>query len=66
MTFDLVAKPLHMGHVVAPGRYRLEIVIAAEHSAAVTETVELYFNGAWSNIEDEMLSRNVTIAVKQI
>ena len=61
LTFDLVQKPLHLGHIVRPGRYRLSIEVAAENFAAIIQQVEINFDGEWNADPQTMFADNLGI-----
>ena len=47
LTFHLVAKPNHGGHIVGPGTYRLRLMLACDNAAAVKCEVKLGLPSAW-------------------
>lgn len=61
LTFDLVQKPLHLGHIVRPGRYRLSIEVAAENFAAIIQQVEINFDGEWNADPQTMVADHLGI-----
>ena len=65
LTFDLLVAPNHKGHIVPPGDYRLDILIAAENSAPVRETVEISLRGQWFPAEEQMLRDGVGVRLVQ-
>lgn len=58
LTFDLIARPLHFGHIVGPGKYRLDIEVAAENFDAMTRVVEVNFDGTWEPKTADMLGKD--------
>ena len=65
LSFDLVARPNHRGHIVGPGIYKLQIEIGAENAKSVRTTLEIFVHGEWDENEDEMLGRLVKICEGQ-
>jgi hypothetical protein len=63
LTFDLVARPYHKGHIVEPGEYRLEVVVTAMNARPVSRTVEITLQGSWHSQEEKMLRDGVGIRV---
>jgi hypothetical protein len=63
LTFDVIAKPNHQGHIVRPGTCRLDIVIAAENAKTLERRVETTLHGSWHDDEATMLSSGVGIRV---
>jgi hypothetical protein len=66
MTFDLIAKPLHFGHIVGPGKYRLTIEVAAENFDVLTRVVEISFDGTWMPKAFDMFGYHLRISVSTI
>ncbi len=65
-TFEVEAKPNHLGHVVGPGTYRLKLLVAAANGARVESTLEIRITGDWFKDEDSTLSdRGVTLLTIQ-
>jgi hypothetical protein len=63
LTFDLVAKPNHLGHIVGPGKYRLNVEVAAENFDALTRVVEIWFDGTWMPEASQMFGYHMRIGV---
>jgi len=61
LAFEVVAVPYHKGHIVGPGVYRLEILVAAENTRPVCRTVEILVRGEWYADETKMLRDGVGI-----
>ncbi len=66
LTFDVIQKPLHKGHIVKQGDYRLEIVVAADNVDAVTRKVKIFFDGKWHSDRATMLRDHVGIGVEPL
>lgn len=62
-TFDLIAAPNHRGHIVGPGEYRLDILVAAENARPLARTVSISLNGTWDPDETRMLRDGVGVGV---
>jgi len=68
LAFNVHCPPNHQGHVVAMGKYRLELLIAAENCSPFLCTLEVFHEGIWNASEDTMLrdlSRMEVINVKR-
>jgi hypothetical protein len=64
LTFDLIAKPNHRGHIIGPGNYRLKLLIAAENVRRPLEkTISLVLTGNWYADETTMLRDGVNVRV---
>jgi len=63
LTFDLIAAPTHKGHIIAPGEYRLNIIIAAENAHRIEKTVSLSLKGRWFSDETRMLRDGVGVTI---
>jgi hypothetical protein len=63
MTFDLVARPNHKGHIVGPGAYQLDVLVAADNARPHAQTVGITLEGHWYGAETEMLRRGVGLTV---
>jgi hypothetical protein len=61
--FDLQAEPNMKGHLVDPGTYRLDLLIAAENCQPSQYTIELIFPGDWFDSQDEMFSNGFGIRI---
>lgn len=61
LSFDLIQRPNHRGHIVGPGIYQLEIEVGAENAKPVRTTLEIFVHGDWDENEGEMLGRLVKI-----
>lgn len=63
LTFELIAKPLHFGHIVGPGKYHLDIEIAAENFDAVSRVLEISLDGDWKPEAPEMFAEHLRIGM---
>lgn len=63
LTFDLITRPLHLGHIVGPGKYRLDIEVAAENFDALARVVEVWFDGTWVAEASQMFGYHLRIGV---
>jgi hypothetical protein len=64
LTFCLVARPNHLGHIVGPGVYRLSVYLAAENAKPVRRQITITLPGKWHADEAAMLRDGVGIAVE--
>jgi hypothetical protein len=65
LSFDLIQRPNHRGHIVGPGIYQLEIEVGAENAKPVRTALEIFVHGDWDGNEGEMLGRLVKICEGQ-
>jgi hypothetical protein len=63
LTFDLITRPLHLGHIVGPGKYRLDIEVAAENFDALARVVEIWFDGTFMPEASQMFGDHLRIGV---
>lgn len=65
LAFDLMVAPNHKGHIIGPGEYQLEILVAAENARPITRTVEIFLSGTWYANETRMLSDGVGVSISE-
>lgn len=63
LAFDLAVAPYHLGHIVGPGTYHLDILVAAENSRPLLKTVEISLSGDWYADESRMLRDGVGVRI---
>jgi hypothetical protein len=63
LAFDLITAPNDKGHIIGPGDYRLNIIIAAENARRIEKTVLLSLKGRWFADETRMLSDGVGVTI---
>jgi hypothetical protein len=63
LAFDLITAPNHKGHVIGPGEYRLQILIAAENARPIEQTISISLTGRWDTDEARMLRNEVGISI---
>lgn len=61
LAFEVFAVPNHKGHIVGPGEYRLELLIAAENARPLRRTIEVSLEGKWYPDETQMLRDGVGV-----
>ncbi len=59
LTFDLISAPNHKGHIIGPGEYELDILVAAENAKPRKETLAIRLTGKWYADETKMLRDGV-------
>ena len=64
LAFDLKERPNHKGHIIGPGEYKLEILVAAQNAAPIACTIKVSLNGKWDADESRMLRDNVGVTVE--
>ncbi|MBI5622187.1 MAG: hypothetical protein HY924_00265 [Elusimicrobia bacterium] len=47
------------GFIIPPGKYRLEIKVAANNATPVTRTFEMDLTGSWHDTESDMFSKGI-------
>ena len=55
LAFDLMAAPNNRGHIIGPGDYQLEALIAAENVRPIKRTIAISLRGTWDADETKML-----------
>src|SRR2546425_8249870 len=63
LAIDLMVAPNHKGHIVGPGEYQLDILVAAENATPVPRTIQIRLLGPWYPDEQRMFRDGVGIAV---
>ncbi len=63
LAFDLMVSPNNMTHIIGPGRYQLDILVAAENARPLPQTLEITLPGPWYADADRMLRDGVGIRV---
>jgi hypothetical protein len=63
LAFNLITRPNHRGHIVGPGKYRLDILVAADNVRPLKKTLEISLQGPWNSDDTKMLRDHVGIAV---
>jgi hypothetical protein len=63
LAFDLMVAPNHRGHIIGPGEYQLDILVAAENARPLAKMVSLSLRGTWYPDETRMLRDGVGIAI---
>jgi hypothetical protein len=56
--------PTTLSHLIKKGKYRLHLKIAASNSAPVSKIIEIEMDGAWADIESEMLNKHIRLCFK--
>jgi hypothetical protein len=63
LAFDLMVAPNHKGHIVGPGEYRLDVLVAAENVRPIKRTITISVRGRWYSDEARMLRDSVGASV---
>lgn len=63
LTFDLVVAPNHKGHIIGPGDYKLDILVAADNVRPVKGKIAISLRGTWDADETKMLRDGVGVSV---
>jgi hypothetical protein len=63
LVFDLIVAPNHRGHIIGPGDYRLDILVAAENARPILQTIAIFLRGTWDADEGRMLRDGVGVSV---
>jgi hypothetical protein len=64
LAFDLMVAPNHRGHVVGPGEYQLDILVAADNVRPKKQVLVINLMGPWYADELRMLRDGVGIRVE--
>lgn len=60
-SFDLEVQSFTMSHLIAPGTYRLALLVGAANAKPVRKTVEIVLTGDWYDDEARMLGEGIGI-----
>jgi hypothetical protein len=63
LAFDLMVAPNHRGHIIGPGEYQLDILVAAENARPIKRMVTIFLRGTWDVDEARMLRDGVGVTV---
>lgn len=63
LAFDVTVAPNHKGHIIGPGEYQLDILVAAENARPIKRTVSISLRGTWYADETRMLHDGVGVTV---
>ena len=66
LAFDLVVIPNHKGHIIGPGEYQLDIVVAAENARPIKRVIVISLAGTWDPDETRMLHDGVGLSVATV
>ncbi len=61
--FELEVKPNSLQHLVGPGIYRLEVLIAASNTKPTSKIIELNHIGDWYDDENKMFNKGIGIHI---
>jgi hypothetical protein len=56
---DIEVLPFSLIHLLRPGDYKLELIVAADNMSPVKKVVEIVHGGNWFDDEKEMLEKGV-------
>ena len=62
-TFALAAKPNHMGYIVPPATYCLDVLVAARNARTLRETLSIVVDGRWFTTQQQMLASGIHVEV---
>jgi hypothetical protein len=65
LAFALMVAPNHKGHIVGPGEYQLDILVAAENARPIRRTVAISLRGTWDADETRMLRDGVGVTIRE-
>lgn len=63
LAFDVMVVPNHRGHIIGPGKYQLDILVAAENVRPIRRTIAIVLRGTWNRDETKMLRDGVGVGV---
>ena len=61
--FDQTIQPNNFAHIIGPGDYELDVVLAAANAPLARRTLSLSFVGNWYSDKTEMLTRGIGITI---
>jgi len=64
LSFDTIAKPYALNHLICPGIYRLVFTVAAANSRPIKRTLEINITGNWYDDETKMLGEGIGLGLK--
>ena len=65
LSFDVVWPSNQRGHIIGPGDYRIDLLIAAENARPITITVSIALRGFWVADDTKMLRDGIGVAIVQ-
>jgi hypothetical protein len=63
VVFEVIEPLLKRTNAVRPGRYRLQVVIAADNARPISRWITIYSDGHWSS-EETMLAEHLDVCVE--
>ena len=63
LVFDLMVAPNHRGHIVERGKYKLDILVAADNVRPISQTLFISLPRTWYSDGEKMLREGVGIRV---
>lgn len=63
LSLDLEVKPNNLLHLIAPGVYRIDLMIGAANSKPIRKTFEINHTGDWFDDETKMLKEGIGISL---
>ena len=63
LALDLMPAPDNKGHIIGPGEYQLDVLVAAENAGPIKLTIAISLKGPWYANEDRMLRDGVGVSV---
>jgi len=61
--FELEVKPNSLTHLIEPGLYRLNILLASSNTKPKQKTIEINHTGVWHNDEEKMFREGIGILI---
>ncbi len=63
LAFDLMAAPNNREHIIGPGEYQLDVLVAAENARPIRRTIAISLPGTWYTDKTQMLRDGVGVTV---
>lgn len=63
LAFDLMVGPNNRSHIIGPGEYQLDILVAADNVRPIKQTLAISLKGMWDPDETTMLRAGIGIAL---
>jgi hypothetical protein len=63
LAFDVIAPPNNKGHIIGPGEYQLDVLVAAANVRPLRRVIRITLRGTWYTDETKMLRDGVGATV---
>jgi hypothetical protein len=63
LCLELEVRPLTLIHLLQPGEYKLELIVAADNVKPKRKIVSIELTGDWFETENEMFEKGVVLSI---